>query len=425
MRVDAEEWRRTMNKWWHRLRETGPFVLVLVLGLVGGTWLDRRVLLALVPPADVPPDAVSQFRLMAEAWNVIESVYVDREAVHADRLAYGAIGGMTDALGDDGHSRFLSPEMVQQEHDFTQGTYEGIGAEIQVQEGQVIIAAPMDGSPAQQAGLRPGDVILRVNGESTAGVPLDEVAGRIMGPVASSVTLTILTSETGNTRDVTLLRANIPLQNVTWAQLPGTTVAHVRIAGFSHGVTQDLQATLDEIEQQELTALILDLRNDPGGLLSEAVGVASQFLREGDVLLERDAKGQVVPVPAQAEGGVSQLPMVVLINGGTASAAEIVTSALQDAGRAVVVGERSFGTGTVLSEFSLSDGSALLLATQEWLTPKGNVIWHEGLAPDEEISLPSDAMLLLPLEEQDMAPQELRDSGDSQLLQALELLNQE
>jgi carboxyl-terminal processing protease len=199
----------------------------------------------------------------------------------------------------------------------------------------------------------------------------------------------------------------------------------VRIAGFSEGVTRDLKVALGEIQQQELTALILDLRNDPGGLLSEAIGVASQFLTEGHVLLERDAEGQVVPIPVQAGGIAPQLPMVVLINGGTASAAEIVTGALQDAGRATVVGERSFGTGTVLKEFSLSDGSALLLATQEWLTPNGNVIWHEGLSPDVEVSLSPEAALLLPLAEQDMAPQELRDSGDAQLLQALQLLSRE
>jgi carboxyl-terminal processing protease len=210
---------------------------------------------------------------------------------------------------------------------------------------------------------------------------------------------------------------------VTWVQLPGTTVAHVRIAGSSDGVTQDLQVALGEIQQQQLTALILDLRNDPGGLLSEAVGVASQFLTEGRVLLERDTEGQVVPVPVHTGAVASQLPMVVLINGGTASAAEIVTGALQDAGRATVVGERSFGTGTVLSEFSLSDGSALLLATQEWLTPNGNVIWHEGLSPDVEVSLPPETALLLPVAEQGMSPQELGDSGDIQLLRALKVVS--
>jgi carboxyl-terminal processing protease len=197
----------------------------------------------------------------------------------------------------------------------------------------------------------------------------------------------------------------------------------VRIAGSSDGVTQDLQVALGEIQQQQLTALILDLRNDPGGLLSEAVGVASQFLTEGRVLLERDTEGQVVPVPVHTGAVASQLPMVVLINGGTASAAEIVTGALQDAGRATVVGERSFGTGTVLSEFSLSDGSALLLATQEWLTPNGNVIWHEGLSPDVEVSLPPETALLLPVAEQGMSPQELGDSGDIQLLRALKVVS--
>jgi carboxyl-terminal processing protease len=362
---------------------------------------------------------------MGEAWKVIQDVYVDREALQARRLTYGAIGGMADALGDEGHSRFLTPEMVRQEDDFARGEYEGIGAHIQVKEGHVVIAAPIDGSPAQQAGLRSGDIILRVDGQSITGMTLEEVAGQIMGPASSSVTLTILTPATGNTRDVLLLRSSIPLQNVTWARLPGTTVAHVRVAGFGDGVTEDLQAALGEIQQQELTALILDLRNNPGGLLSEAIGTASQFLTEGNVLLERDADGHTVPVPVQDGGVASDVPMVVLINGGTASAAEIVAGALQDAGRATVVGETSFGTGTVLSEFSLSDGSALLLATQEWLTPGGNVIWHKGLSPQVNVSLSAEVAPLLPSAEQDMTPLELRTSGDAQLLQAVEILDQE
>jgi carboxyl-terminal processing protease len=246
--------------------------------------------------------------------------------------------------------------------------------------------------------------------------------GRILGPAGTQVTLTILNPQTGNTRDVTLERAKITIDNVTWQRLPGTTIAHVRITAFNQGVAQDLAETLDEIQRQELTGVILDLRSDPGGLLGEAVETASQFLEGGNVLLEKDAQGQITSVPVQPGGQAVDIPVVVLVDQGTASAAEIVAGALQDAGRATVVGETTFGTGTVLQEFPLSDGSVLLLAVQEWLTPKGRVIWHQGLDPDITVALPSDAEPLLPLTERDLTAEQLRDSGDAQLLRALDLL---
>jgi len=400
----------------------GLIFLVLVLGLAGGVLLDRQVLFAITPPSGIPADAVPNFRLMAEAWNTINQVYADRQAIQPERLTYGAIGGMVDALGDIGHSRFLSPEMLQMQHNLTRGEFEGIGAEVQMKDGHVVIVAPMDGSPAQQAGLRPGDIILKVDGNSVAGLSVIEVVGRILGPAGTSVTLTIMDPSTGRTRDVTIVRAQIMLQNVTWERLPGTGVAHVRIAVFSDGATESLKGVLAEIQQQEgITDLILDLRNNPGGLLSEAVGTASQFLRSGNVLLEKDAQGQVAPVPVRPGGVAPDMPMVVLVNGGTASAAEIVAGALQDAHRATLVGEKTFGTGTVLNEFRLSDGSALLLATEEWLTPNGRVIWHQGLSPDAVVTLPPDAAPLLPAVERDMTPDQLQSSGDVQLLRALDL----
>jgi carboxyl-terminal processing protease len=399
-------------------------VLLLVAGLAGGVVLDRQVLARFVPTGNIPPDATSSFQLMAEAWNIIHESYVDRPAVQPQTLTYGAIGGMVDALGDTGHSRFLSPEMVQEQHNFTTGQFEGIGAYVEMKDGHVVIVAPMDGSPAQQAGLRPGDVILKVDGEDVAGLPIDQVVSRIVGPAGTSVTLTILTPETGQTRDVPLVRAQIALQNVFWQQLPGTQIAHVRIVAFSKGVTDDLRQTLSEIQQQGLTGIILDLRSNPGGLLSEAVGTASQFLKSGNVLLEKDAQGEITPVPVQEGGLTPDLPLVVLIDPGTASAAEIVSGALQDAGRAELVGEATFGTGTVLNEFSLSDGSALLLATEEWLTPAGRIIWHQGIAPDVQVSLPQGTSPLLPQAEAGMTLEQVRNSGDAQLLQALELLNQ-
>jgi carboxyl-terminal processing protease len=398
--------------------------LLLGIGSAGGIILDRRVLAEYVPPDNVPADAAASFQLMAEAWNTIHQSYVDRPAVQAQALTYGAIGGMVDALGDTGHSRFLSPEMVQEQHNFTAGQFEGIGAYVEMKDGHVVIVAPMDGSPAQQAGLHPGDIVLKVDGENVAGLPIDQVVSRILGPAGTSVTLTILTPGTEQTRDVTLLRAHITLQNVTWQRLPGTQIAHVRIVAFSEGVTEDLKKALGELERQGMTGIILDLRSNPGGLLSEAVGTASQFLEGGNVLLEKDAQGETRPVPVVDGGLAPALPLVVLIDPGTASAAEIVSGALQDTGRAKLVGETTFGTGTVLNEFSLSDGSALLLATEEWLTPKGRLIWHNGIVPDVQVTLSQGTSPLLPEAEAGMTSEQVQNSGDAQLLRALELLNQ-
>jgi carboxyl-terminal processing protease len=397
-------------------------LVVLMLGLGGGVLLDRAVLSAVIPLSAIPTDAVPDFQLMGEAWDIIHQDYVDQQAVQAQPLTYGAIGGMVDALGDTGHSRFLTPQMVQQQHNDLQGQYEGIGAYMEVKDGRIVIQAPMDGSPAQRAGLRPGDIVLKVDGQNVADLPLDEVVARILGPAGTQVTLTILDPKTGNMRDVTLQRAKITVENVSWQQLPGTTVAHVRIAAFSQGVTQDLKRALAGVQRQGMTGLVLDLRSNPGGLLDEAVGVASQFLDGGNALQVKDAQGKTTPVPVWRGGVALDIPMVVLVDQGTASAAEIVTGALQDAGRATVVGETTFGTGTVLQDFPLSDDSEVLLATEEWLTPNGRVIWHQGIEPDVTVALPADAEPLLPMAERDMTAEQLQTSGDAQLLRALDLL---
>jgi carboxyl-terminal processing protease len=395
-------------------------VLCLGLGLAGGVLLDRVVLPQ--PLSAAPSDTTSSFRLMREAWDRIRESYVDRPAANDQQLAYGAISGMVDALGDTGHSRFLTPEMVKQLQNYNTGQFEGIGVEVQSKDGELVIVAPFDGSPAQQAGLRPGDIILAVDGASIKGLPVDQAAKLILGPVGTTVTLTIHTPTTGETRDVTLTRARITLHNVLWQRLPGTNIAHLRISAFSQGVTADLKQALTNIRQQGLTGIVLDLRNNAGGQLNEAIGVASQFLGSGNVLLEKDANGKVTPVPVTEGGLAADIPLVVLINQGTASASEIVAGALQDAGRAKLVGETTFGTGTVLLQFNLSDGSALLLATEEWLTPKGRVIWHQGIAPDDVVTLTPGSDLLLPEAEAGMTPDQLASSGDTQLLRALELL---
>jgi len=243
---------------------------------------------------------------------------------------------------------------------------------------------------------------------------------RITGPAGTRVTLTILRPATDETRDVTLTHQQIEVENVVWAPVPGTNIAHLRIVTFNAGTTHEVQQALTEIRQQGLTGIILDLRRNPGGLLNEAIGVTSQFLAGGNVLLQKDVRGRVLEVPVEAGGLATDLPLVVLIDAGTASGAEIVAGALQDAGRAMLVGETTFGTGTVLQPFPLSDGSMLLLATAQWLTPNGRVIWHKGIEPDVPVELPPGATPLLHAIKEALTPEVLETTDDIQFLRALE-----
>jgi carboxyl-terminal processing protease len=400
-------------------RRGGSLAVVLLAGMICGAAVDRfgttRTLVS--HPLSL------NFELIAEAWNAVDQAYVDHTAVNPGLLTYGAISGMVSALGDTGHSRFLSPEQVKTLKRLEQNTLDGIGAEVQIKDGHVVIVAPIHGSPAQKAGLQPGDIILKVAGYSVAGASLDHVLEQILGPPGTQVTLTILNPPSGHTRDVTITRARITLHQVTWRKLPGTSLAHLHIANFNSGVSEDLSKALAEMKQEgDVRGLILDLRNNPGGLLRDAVAGTSQFLTGGNVLLVKNAKGEIKPVPVRTGGIATNIPMTVLVNGGTASASEIVAGALQDAKRATVIGEQTFGTGTVLSQFGLSDGSALLLAIEEWLTPDGHTIWHKGIMPDIAIGLPAGADPLFPESEDTLSAARLRDSQDKQLLRSIQLL---
>jgi len=361
-------------------------------------------------------------QLIAQAWNIIQAHYVDRSAVKPTELTYGAISGMVDALGDTGHSTVLTPGMLRHLKEAEHGELKGIGVELQVKDGRVVVVAPLDNSPAQRAGLRPGDIILKVNGEDISDWPIGRVIERITGPTGTPVNLTFLEPHGGHTRQVRIVRAAIHLHEATWCTLPGTRIAHLRIAAFDGGATKELRSALAEIQGGPAKGIILDLRNNPGGLLEEAVGVASQFLAGGNVLLAKDAHGHVNPVPVEKGGIATNIALAVLINEGTASAAEIVAGALRDAHRGILVGETTFGTGTVLEQFRLSDGSALLLAIEEWSTPNGQSFWHKGLAPQVAVTLPDEAEPLTPNAERDMTPSQLQSNNDRQLLRAQELL---
>jgi len=398
-------------------------IMVAVSGAVILFFLSFQCLGIFSPSNKIPADAKENFGLMAEAWNIIHSRYVDRQAVDPGSMTYGAISGMVAALGDTGHSIFLTPQMLKEEESLAKGSYKGIGVEITVKDGHVVIIAPIDGSPAQKAGLRPGEIITSVNHQDITGWTLIQVVSRISGPAGTRVTLGMFNPSTDQKREVTLLREDIAVNNVTWHRLPDTNLAHLRIAAFSIGVGDDLKTALKKIKSENLKGIILDLRNDPGGLLDEVISCASQFLMEGNVLLIKDARGTVLPVAAEKNGLTPHIPMVVLVNGGTASASEILAGALLDRQRAVLIGTTTFGTGTVLRQFPLSDGSALLLAIEEWLTPNGNTIWHKGITPDIVSRLPDGIQPLFPEAERAMTLQDIQKSKDTQLLSAFELLS--
>ncbi|MBI5034227.1 MAG: S41 family peptidase [Chloroflexi bacterium] len=400
----------------------GLVILVLLLGISTGIVLDRQA-----APTHADTSSTSSvgpnIQLINEAWDKIQKNYVDPSAMQTESLTYGALSGMVNALGDTGHSTFLTPQMVKSAQNYQRGQFEGIGAQIESQNGQIVIVAPFDDSPAQRAGLHAGDVILKVDGNKISGLPADQVVGKVLGPAGTSVTLTIFNPSTNKTFDVTIVRARIVINNVTWQKLPGTSIAHLRLAGFSQGVSRQLSRALSDMQQQGITSVILDLRNNPGGLLNEAINTASQFLGTGDVLLEQNAQGRVAHIAVRPGGVATQMPMVVLVNKGSASASEIVAGAIQDAQRGALVGETTFGTGTVLNQFALSDGSALMLAVEQWLTPNGRVIWHKGITPDQVVTLSPDTNILTPESERTLTAEQLQASPDAQLLKAINMLN--
>jgi len=305
------------------------------------------------------------------------------------------------------------------------GSYVGIGVRIEPDDaGQPRIIGVFDGSPAEKAGLVPDDVIVAVDGKRTEGASIDDVAGWVRGEAGSTVKITVRRSD-GQERTLSIARADVPVQAVSWTMVPGTKTALIQLEQFSNGAADAMVKSLKDARAAGAERIVLDLRGNPGGYVNEAVGVASQFLSSGLVYIERNAQGETTDHPVSPGGVATDLPLVVLVDGNTASAAEIVSGALQDAGRAKVVGETTFGTGTVLGEFDLSDGSALRVGTVEWLTPKGRRIWHEGIAPNVSVILPSGVQPISPEDVRRLTGAAVGKMQDTQLAKALELVSAE
>lgn len=401
-------------------------ITVLLIALTIGSFFAGALVGApLMAQAQSSLFQPKEFDVFWQAWNLVQENFVDREALDTTEMTYGAIEGMLNSLGDEGHTAFLTPEQLQQKNSDISGKYSGIGARIGLKDTLPMIVAPFDGSPADQAGVKAGDIIMKVDDLDTSGLALDEVINHIRGEEGTDVTLTLLRVDDDEavTLEITVTRGEIEIPAAAWSMVPGTEVALVRLSQFSANATESIQEAVNEAEAAGADAMILDVRNNPGGLLEQAINVSSQFLESGNVLQEEDAHGNRREFKVRSGGVAADIPLVVLINEGSASSAEILAGAIQDHERGKLIGETTFGTGTVLQPYTLKDGSAIMLGTKQWLTADGRLIRKQGIEPDILLDLPIEADLLSPDEVEEMTLEELLQSEDEQLIKALEELN--
>lgn len=363
-------------------------------------------------------------KLFQQAWDNIDQNYVDRSSINYQKMSYAAINAMVTTLGDTGHTRFMDASTAKEENQQLSGQFSGIGIYLQqdTKTKKLIVTSPIPGSPAAKAGIKPNDVITAVNGKSTAGEDVAGVSAMIQGKNGTSVKITVERPSENKSLTFTITRSEINVPNVLMYYIPQDHTAQIQIVQFATGVSDEVKADVTAAKNEGATKIVLDLRDNPGGYLQEAQDTASLFIKSGHVLIQEDSKGNKTPLDVTGNPIDTTTPMVVLINGNSASAAEIVAASLKENGRATLIGEKTFGTGTVLQAFTLSDGSELLIGTQEWLTPDGQFIRNQGIAPNIVVAMPTDGTVLTPTDEtaSNLSEQQILKSKDVQLIKALE-----
>jgi len=353
---------------------------IVVLGclVVPGVWPVQAL-----PGKEVDREALKRF---SQVLDLVEELYV--KDVKQGELINGALKGMLQGL--DPHSSFMNVTEYKEMQENTTGEFFGVGIEISLENGMVIVVTPIEDTPAFRAGIQAGDTILTIDGQATQELSLQEVVSRIRGPRGSEVKLTILHKNAKEPQTVSIVRDAIPLVSVKSKKLEDGYY-WVRLTRFSERTTEELREALNDAEKASkgnggLKGLVLDLRNNPGGLLDQAVSVSDMFLQQGDIVSIKGRRSDTDRVyKAKTQSGDVRVPMVVLINAGSASASEIVAGALRDQKRALILGERSFGKGSVQNIIPLSDGSGIKLTVALYYTPNGSSIQAEGIAPDLEV----------------------------------------
>ena len=390
-----------------KLRIFGTYLIVLAVGAalalsvqytVDRAWLGNWGTVS--KSQSLPPE----FDRLGEAWSLLEREHIDRQELDPKTVSDGAIRGMLRAL-DDPYASFLDAQQFDIESQEIRGFFEGIGAQVGIREDRLTIIAPLPDTPAEQSGIRPGDIILEIDGQSADGISLLEAVSKIRGQRGTSVELLVLHLNQTEATLIAITRGVIPLETVRFAMRPDG-IGHLRISSFSDTTNQQVEDAIQEFRAASGTGLIVDLRNNPGGLLKAVVDVTSQFLEDGLVTYELDAQGSRREWKVSPDGKGKDIPMVVLINEFSASASEVFSGAIIDHNRAPVIGVTSFGKGSVNTMRGLSDGSGIFFTIARWYTPNGNLIEGEGITPTLAVSIPEDA------------------SSDVQLERAIEILQQ-
>lgn len=355
------------------------------------------------------------------AWDLVQSRYVDQNAIDDEAMLEAAIDGMLETLKDEGHTRYLTAEEAQAETESLQGEYVGVGIQVNQRDDDIVVVAPIDHSPAQEAGVMAGDVLISVDGVDITGQSVDQVVGQVRGEEGSQVTLRFLREGEEAPLTFTLTRRKIDVSSVAWTMLDGD-IALIRLTQFSAGAGNDMALALEEAKAANAQAVILDLRNNPGGYISDAIQIGSMFVPEGETIFVTQVRdgSQEPHVATPQPQHIGDLPLVVLINEGSASSSEIVSGAVKaNNPNASVIGETTFGTGTVLSNFGLGDGSSLLLGTELWLTPEGKLIKNQGIRPDVVVGLPEGQFPFTPI---DNAENDISQIEDYQLEWAVHVI---
>ena len=351
---------------------------------------DPMVLPTAIPAPDnlqIPQGVPEDLETVWEVWSLLTEQHVDRNDFENDTFNEAAIRGLIQGLGDP-HSGYVPPEAFEIENEDLYGSFQGIGARVEMRpDGKLLIVAPISGSPAEAAGLKPGDLVLEVNGESIVGLSLLEAVNKIRGPKGSEVRLLVKHLTEAGEVEIVVVRDTIPLESVLVRSRPEDRFAHIRLTTFYANTAEELAEAIRELRNNGAEGLILDVRDNPGGLLSSVIDVTSMFLEDDSLILyELDGEGDRDNHMSRNGGEFADIPLVVLANGFSASASEIVVGAIQDHERAPVVGSTTFGKGSVNILRRLTNGGGLYLTIAKWYTPGGRLIEGNGVEPDHEVT---------------------------------------